>query len=74
MLFNSIDFAIFLPIFFVIYWLTSKFNVKAQNLLVVLASYTFYGCWDWRFLFLIIFSTIIDYSIGLKIYNEQLLK
>jgi len=49
MLFNSLDFALFLPIVFTLYWLL-KNNLKAQNLLVVLASYVFYGWWDWRFL------------------------
>lgn len=64
MIFNSIDFAIFLPIVFFLYWFVFQRNLKAQNLLIVLASYVFYGWWDWRFLALIIFSTIVDYSIG----------
>ena len=66
MLFNSFDFAIFLPIVFVLYWLLSN-NLKAQNLLIVFASYIFYGWWDWRFLSLILISTIIDYIIGIFI-------
>ena len=53
MLFNSIDFAIFLPIVFILYWFVAKNNLKFQNLLIVLASYVFYGWWDWRFLALI---------------------
>jgi len=64
MLFNSIDFAIFLPIVFALYWLLKNFNLKIQNLLIVAASYLFYGWWDWRFLSLILFSTIIDYTVG----------
>ncbi len=64
MLFNSIDFAIFLPIVFALYWLLKNFNLKFQNLLIVAASYLFYGWWDWRFLSLILFSTIIDYTVG----------
>jgi D-alanyl-lipoteichoic acid acyltransferase DltB (MBOAT superfamily) len=71
MLFNSIDFAIFLPIVFVLYWFVTKKNLKLQNLLVVMASYVFYGWWDWRFLSLIIFSTIVDYSVGNKLRNEE---
>lgn len=63
MLFNSIDFAIFLPLVFALYWLVSR-RVKAQNVLIVVASYIFYGWWDWRFLSLIFFSTIVDYTIG----------
>src|SRR6478752_5415244 len=66
MLFNSIDFAIFLPIVFVLYWFGTAKNLKAQNLLVVVASYVFYGWWDWRFLSLIIFSTLLDYTIGVR--------
>ena len=64
MLFNSIDFAIFLPIVFILYWFISNNNLKLQNLLIVAASYVFYGWWDWRFLSLIIFSTIVDYTVG----------
>lgn len=70
MLFNSIDFAVFLPIFFTIYWLL-KNNYKAQNLFVVLGSYLFYGWWDWKFLSLIFFSTVVDYTIGLQIQKQQ---
>jgi alginate O-acetyltransferase complex protein AlgI len=71
MLFNSIDFAIFLPIVFVLYWFVANKNLKLQNLLIVAASYLFYGWWDWRFLSLILFSTIIDYSIGRKLSIEE---
>ncbi|SDB22532.1 D-alanyl-lipoteichoic acid acyltransferase DltB, MBOAT superfamily [Flavobacteriaceae bacterium MAR_2010_188] len=65
MLFNSIDFAIFLPIVFILYWFVFQKNIKWQNLLIVIASYVFYGWWDYRFLALILFSTVVDYSIGL---------
>lgn len=71
MLFNSIDFAIFLPIVFLLYWYVINKNLKLQNLLIVVASYVFYGWWDWRFLSLIIFSTVIDYSVGRKLRNEE---
>lgn len=73
MLFNSIDFAIFLPLVFLIYWFATNNNLKLQNLLIVAASYLFYGWWDWKFLFLIIFSTIVDFSVGckLKIVENQ---
>ncbi|WP_179006878.1 MBOAT family O-acyltransferase [Winogradskyella forsetii] len=67
MLFNSIDFAVFLPVVFILYWFFCQKNLKLQNLLIVLASYVFYGWWDWRFLSLIIFSTIVDYSIGVAL-------
>ena len=71
MLFNSIDFAIFLPIVFILYWFITNKNLKLQNLLIVIASYTFYGWWDWRFLSLIIFSTIVDYSIGIALSKQE---
>lgn len=72
MLFNSIDFAVFLPIVFSLYWLTNK-NLKLQNLLLVISSYLFYGWWDWRFLSLIFFSTVIDYIIGRRLSSEDVL-
>lgn len=71
MLFNSIDFAIFLPIIFAIYWLINNKNLKWQNYLLVVASYIFYGWWDWRFLSLILFSSIVDYSIGIGLLKQE---
>lgn len=71
MLFNSIDFAIFIPIVFVLYWFVTNRSLKLQNLLIVLASYVFYGWWDWRFLSLILFSSVIDYSIGIWLSKES---
>lgn len=71
MLFNSIDFAIFLPIVFILYWFATNKNLKLQNLLIVAASYLFYGWWDWRFLSLILFSTIVDYSVGLGLLKQE---
>ena len=70
MIFNSLDFAVFLPIVFILYWAFTK-NLRFQNLIIVVASYFFYGWWDWRFLSLILFSTLVDYSIGLGISNQQ---
>jgi alginate O-acetyltransferase complex protein AlgI len=69
MLFNSIDFAIFLPVVFLLYWFIT--NLKLQNILIVAASYLFYGWWDWRFLSLIIFSTIVDYAVSRKLSQEE---
>tara|TARA_R110002050_G_scaffold117860_2_gene234834 strand:- start:6011 stop:7459 length:1449 start_codon:yes stop_codon:yes gene_type:complete len=71
MLFNSLDFAIFLPVVFVLYWFLVNRRIKLQNLLIVLASYTFYGWWDWRFLILIFFSTLVDYSIGRMLAGQE---
>ncbi len=71
MLFNSIDFAIFLPIVFVLYWFVTNRNIKLQNVLIVTASYVFYGWWDWRFLSLILFSTIVDFVVGQHLKKEN---
>ena len=71
MLFNSIDFAVFLPIVFILYWFLFKSNLKLQNLLIVVSSYVFYGWWDWRFLSLIVFSTAVDYTVGQYLRNEE---
>ena len=66
MFFNSLNFAVFFPVVFVLYWFVTNKSLKAQNILLLLASYFFYACWDWRFLFLLIFSTFLDYYTGLK--------
>ncbi|MEF3079089.1 MBOAT family O-acyltransferase [Winogradskyella poriferorum] len=71
MLFNSLEFFIFLPIVFTLYWLIGNNRIKQQNLLIAVASYVFYGWWDWRFLFLILFSSLVDYTIGLKLNSED---
>src|SRR5690554_2496880 len=71
MLFNSIDFAIFLPIVFLMYWFVTNKNLKLQNFLIVVASYVFYGWWDWRFLSLIVFSTLIDYLVGVALSKQE---
>ena len=69
MLFNSIDFAIFFPLVFIVYWFVAKKDIKFQNLLLLGASYFFYSCWDWKFLFLLMFSTGLDYFTGIKMEN-----
>jgi D-alanyl-lipoteichoic acid acyltransferase DltB (MBOAT superfamily) len=71
MLFNTISFALFLPIVFIFYWFVANKNLKLQNILLLLSSYFFYACWDWRFLFLLIFSTLLDYYTGLKMCDSQ---
>lgn len=68
MLFNSLEFIIFLIIVFLIYWILDR---KKQNIFLLLVSYVFYGWWDYRFLFLMIFSSSIDYFVGLGIYSAQ---
>ncbi|WP_299272276.1 MBOAT family O-acyltransferase [uncultured Psychroserpens sp.] len=70
MLFNSIDFAIFLPVVLTLYWVVSK-NLVSRNVLILVSSYFFYGWWDWRFLILIAISSLVDYSVGLKMHKTD---
>jgi len=64
LLFNSLEFLIFLPTVFGLYWAISARHPRLRNLLLLLASYVFYGWWDWRFLGLIALSTLVDYCVG----------
>ena len=70
MLFNSYEFLLFLPIVFLLYWFVFR-NRRWQNLLVVLASYVFYGWWDWRFLLLIVFTSLCSYASGLLLEKYE---
>lgn len=70
MIFNSIEFLLFLPIVFILFWFVCAKSIKLQNALLIVASYIFYGCWDWRFLGLIIFSSVLDYTIGRQLSIE----
>jgi D-alanyl-lipoteichoic acid acyltransferase DltB (MBOAT superfamily) len=71
MLFPSLDFSIYLPIVFLLYWFVFQKTVQRQNTFVLVASYVFYGWWDWRYLALIIASTLVDYGAGLSLGREQ---
>ena len=71
MFFNSIDFAIFLPLVFAIYWLFQGHSLKVQNFILLAASFTFYGWWDWRFLTLISISIVCDFFLGQLIHEES---
>lgn len=78
MLFNSIQFAFFLPIVFLLYWFVfdrfiskSKWQLRLQNAFVVVASYVFYGWWDWRFLLLIAFTSFCSWGSGLLIGKAE---
>ena len=78
MLFNSIQFALFLPIVFLLYWFVfdrfiskSKHQLRLQNAFVVAASYVFYGWWDWRFLLLIAFTSFCSWGSGLLIGKAE---
>lgn len=70
MLFNSFEFLIFLPLVFVGYWFVFKTNLRFQNGFVLVASYLFYGWWDYRFLGLIILSTVLDLFISKALGKE----
>ena len=71
MLFNSIDFAVFLPIVFLLYWWVGGKSVQRRNVIILIASYVFYGWWDTRFLALIAFSTLLDYFVGVGLGNTN---
>lgn len=71
MLFNSLAFAIFLPLVFALYWSIGRERLRLQNLLLLAASYVFYGWWDWRFLSLIVISSAVDYIVGHRIADAE---
>lgn len=71
MLFNSVDFGIFFPLIFLLYWLFFKQNIQNRNVFLLAVSYLFYGWWDWRFLSLIAISSFIDFFVGKKIFIEE---
>jgi alginate O-acetyltransferase complex protein AlgI len=71
MLFNTFEFAIFFPIVFILYWFFCKKNLKIQNILLLVSSYYFYACWDYRFLFLLFFSTFLDYFTAIRIEDSK---
>ena len=64
MLFNSFEFFLFLPIVFILYWFVFNRRLGLQNALVLFASYFFYGWWSWKFLALLVLSTLLDYGYG----------
>ena len=70
MIFSSLEFMVFLPVVFALYWVLRR-QVRWQNLLVVAASYVFYGWWDWRFLLLIAFTSACSYFSGLIINDGR---
>jgi len=71
MLFNSVEFAIFVPAVFFTYWYVLKGSFRAQNLFLLAASYLFYGWWDWRFLSLILISSLVDYIAALGLARSE---
>jgi len=73
MFFNSAEFAFFSLLVFFLYWFVLRKSLKGQNILLLVSSYIFYACWDYRFLFLLMFSTLLDYFTGLKMFNAKTL-
>lgn len=72
MVFNSAWFLVFFGLFYFIFWtLNNKSTIAIRNIFIILSSYLFYGWWDWRFLSLIIFSSAVDFSIGIVLKNAQ---
>jgi alginate O-acetyltransferase complex protein AlgI len=71
MLFNSFEFLLFLPIVFFLYWFILQKKLNVQNSLLLVSSYFFYACWDYRFLFLLLFSTFLDYFTGIKMEDSK---
>lgn len=70
MVFNSLNFLLFFLLFFCIYWFLGKKSRSAQNLILLIGSYAFYAFADWRFLFLIILTSLVNYGIGIAIHNS----
>jgi len=71
MLFNSIDFAIFFPIFFIFYWLTNAWSLNVRNVFILCSSILFYGWWEWSFIYLLLFSSLVDYLIGVGLSQSR---
>lgn len=74
MFFNSFHFALFLPLIFILYWFVFNKSKSTQNFLLICASYYFYSCWNWHFLFLLVFSTLLDYFAALQIEKSKTAK
>jgi len=71
MLFNSLEFAFFLPIVFVVYWAIFNGSARLQNLVIIASGYVFYGWWDWRFLLLLIFTSSVDFIVGIFLSRTE---
>jgi len=71
MIFNSIDFGVFFIVVFLLNAFVFNKNLKYRNIFLLVVSYFFYGWWDWRFLILIFFSSMLDFFLGKKIDEEQ---
>jgi D-alanyl-lipoteichoic acid acyltransferase DltB (MBOAT superfamily) len=70
-LFNSLEFLLFLPIVFFLYWFVFNKELRLQNLLLLIASYFFYGWWSWEFMGLLALSTLLDYIYGFSVASTN---
>ncbi len=71
MLFNSLEYLFFLPVVFILYWTIFEKNLRYQNLMLLVASYFFYGWWSWKFLCLLLLSTILDFAYGFGVASKN---
>ncbi|MRT17769.1 MBOAT family protein [Vitellibacter sp. q18] len=71
LLFNSFSFGLFLPVTLLLYWAVGFKRITAQNVILLLASYFFYGLWDWRFLLLILASSLVDFYAAQAIHSTE---
>ena len=71
MSFTTLEFAVFVSVVFLLYWFAFSKSIKQQNVLILLASYAFYGWWDWRFLALIFISSMVDFLVGLGLEKTE---
>ena len=71
MLFNTLEFFIFLTLTFFLFWKVFKKTIVTQNVFILVISYVFYAFWDWRFLSLIFLSTVVDFFVGQYIENSK---
>jgi len=71
MLFTSLEYFLFLPVVFALYWSIKSDQLGIRNGLLLIASYFFYGWWDWRFLLLLVSMALMNYFVGLRIGNQE---
>lgn len=71
MLFNSFEFLLFLPVVFILYWFVMGRSLRGQNVLILVASYFFYGWWSWQFMGLLMLSTFLDYVYGFSVASPN---
>lgn len=71
MIFNSIEFLLFLPVVFALYWFVFQKSLSKQNILILICSYFFYGWWSWKFMLLLALSTLLDFAYGFKVASDN---